>query len=263
MSSVCLESSCWLDFTYTRCGKAALNQSLPSALALLANSMKAAGWTVQQLPADAVVVGEYVRVFDGVEKAFPTTFELKGQRKFKMKSDSGLGLTLNGDQAVFQNSEGIWQPPPHSVISMRPLALPMFSEIPLAATGDFDIQYIGTDAVSGEGCDQLLIQPKLDPVLGEDDVLRRSGHLQVCISQKSNLPVEMTFVRLSDSNAEVTSEHTVQFSDYRTVNAIAVPFQLEEFVAGRSFYKFRIDSLQLNVGLPDSDFAIVAVTGAN
>jgi len=233
------------------------------ALTVLSNALAATGWTAAQLPTDAVVTGEYVRISEGVERTFPATFEIKGTRRFKMTSEPGISLTLNDKQAVVQSSEGAWEIPPHSALSMRPLPLPMFTEIPSVSAAAFEIQYLGADVVEGESCDQLLIQPTLDPILGEDDLGRRAGRLKVWISQKTNLPVKMEYVRLADSNPGVTLEHTVRFSDYRITGAILVPFQLEESVLGRLLYKFRITSVQFNVGLLDSDFDIAQSQGTN
>jgi len=75
------------------------------ALAVLSNALAATGSTAAQLPTDAVVTGEYVRISEGVEQTFPATFEIKGTRRFKMTSEAGMSLTLNDTQAVVQSSE--------------------------------------------------------------------------------------------------------------------------------------------------------------
>lgn len=56
-------------------------------------------------------------------------------------------------------------------------------------------------------------------------------------------------------NATVDYVHRVEFSDYRKVNSMLVPFSIIEYVQGQPSETFQLNQINFNVGLQDSDFA--------
>jgi len=51
------------------------------------------------------------------------------------------------------------------------------------------------------------------------------------------------------------------YSDYRTVNGLAVPFRQDEYAGAVLASTTELTAVQFNTGLVDGDFAIPAATG--
>jgi len=50
--------------------------------------------------------------------------------------------------------------------------------------------------------------------------------------------------------------HEIRFSDYRTVNGVAVPFSIKEAVGGQETWVIQLNSVTFNPGLSDSTFQL-------
>lgn len=229
-----------------------------NAVATLDHSLQATGWTSSQLPSDAIVDGEFLRVFDGVEQSFPATVKIKGRHRFKMAAESGMTSIVNEKDAVITTSTEKRRLPGYSAYAMRPSVLPMFSELPLASAGTFNIRDRGKGRVNEEPCLKVEIEPALTDKTDPDRLRRRAATIAVWVSEATGLIMQVEYLRPTDSNPSDFLRITDRYSDYRRLGTMMVPYEHEEFVEGRSLYRFKAKNIAFNTGIPDSEFEIPA-----
>jgi hypothetical protein len=80
--------------------------------------------------------------------------------------------------------------------------------------------------------------------------------VDVYLDASSLLPIATTFNTHPDDDAGTNIVLEVDFSDYQSANGVLAPFRIQQFVQGSLTLDIAINSVALNAGLPDSDFAI-------
>ncbi len=80
--------------------------------------------------------------------------------------------------------------------------------------------------------------------------------MDIYLDSSSLIPAAYVFNLHSEDGASPDLPVEVDFSDYRSVNGILVPFRIQRYVAGSLGLDFSVSSAQLNSGLPDSQFLI-------
>lgn len=68
------------------------------------------------------------------------------------------------------------------------------------------------------------------------------------------LPARMSFNRHPDNNAALNIPVTVQFSGYQTIGKVVVPSHIQEYINGTLALDLHIQAVNLNTGLPPTDF---------
>ncbi len=80
--------------------------------------------------------------------------------------------------------------------------------------------------------------------------------MDIYLDATSFLPVAFVFNIHPDDDSAQNFPVEVDFSAYRAVNGIQVPFRIRRYVSGNLGFDFTVTSAQFNSGLPDSLFAI-------
>ena len=74
------------------------------------------------------------------------------------------------------------------------------------------------------------------------------------LDPSSHLPAALHFYTHPDENLLTNIPVDVQFSDYRVVNGVLVPFRIQRYLNGTLQLDITISSATINPGLTDSDF---------
>jgi hypothetical protein len=246
-------------------GASAQIQSTPaqsnSALAAFAQMLAATGWNPQRLPSDAVATGTITRYRGDTQDTIAYTLKVKGFDEMRVELQGAVSATtiVNGGQAAANNSRGTMAIASHSAYSMRAMALPFFTSLMNSFDPSVSIQTAGTESVNGQSAQRIEIVPQ--PVPGDPmSPLRcRARRMTVWISTVTGLPVQIAYARIADNNPTAVATRIRQFSDWRIVNGMAVPFHQEEFFQKEHLYSLQLDSVSFNAGLSDSDFTVPAV----
>ena len=75
------------------------------------------------------------------------------------------------------------------------------------------------------------------------------------VDATTHLPVALHFFTHPDDDLNVKIPVDVEFSDYRVVNGVQVPFRIQRYLNGTLQLDFTISAVTINPGLPDSDFS--------
>lgn len=79
----------------------------------------------------------------------------------------------------------------------------------------------------------------------------------------SALPVAIGFNAHPDNNFHIDLPVEVQFSDYRPVSGMRVPFHIQKFIQGSLLLDVVVSSVSVNSGIPDEAFTLPATEGVN
>jgi hypothetical protein len=229
-----------------------------TALSALSQMLTATGWSAT-LPQDIVAVGNITRYYNNTQDVVGIKLESTGARLYRseVSDPSGTIVTiLNGDQAAASTpgSTSFLSGPP--AIAMRPVAFPFFAGVLAFADSTCSVQYDDTETLGSQAAYRLEISPQplgTDPI----SVLRaQANHLMLWVSVSSGLPLQLSYMRISNTNPTASRQVTRTFSDYRQINGLNVPFHQEEFAGGQMLLSLQFDTVSFNTGIPSSDFAL-------
>jgi hypothetical protein len=233
----------------------------PAAQAVLARMGSATGWVAAGIPQDATASGTVTTYQGSQDNTSTITFEAKGLREFRSQVNGADGVStyiLNQDAAVVVTPTSVEFIPIHSAISESPFVFPFFSVMLLASEPNVATQYVGTETVNGQQADRvdLLRQPgATDPLTTLRSV---ASHLVVWVSTSTGLPVQIQETHIANDNPTAIANVVRVFSNFRTVSGVSMPFQQDVSVGQNKQYSVQLQSVNLNVGLLDSDFALPA-----
>jgi len=234
----------------------------PAALTVLTQMAAATGWNSQTLPRDAVATGTVTRHEGDAQTTASFTLKVKGCREYRVDVQDTAGTRstiVNGDSAATFTANGVRPIPPHSAISMQPLALPFFCGLAAFADPNISLRYAGTESAAGELAHRVEISRQLtsgDPLAAPR---QRASRLTVWISTTSGLPLQVACTRIAEDNLTAGVTTIRLFSDFRMVNGIAVPSHQEERAGGQLLYSLQLGSVSFNAGLTDAEFALPPV----
>src|SRR2546426_635117 len=223
----------------------------PMAVTVLAQMAAATDWNALNVPRDAVAGGSITRYQGSTTAPVGFTLKVKACREYRsdVQEITGTRSTIvNGDSAAVLFSNDTRFVPPHSAISMKPVALPFFCDLATFSDANVSLHYVGTETVAGQlghRVDMSREPSRSDPLAAPR---RRASRMTVWISTTTALPVQIASIRVANDSPTATATTIRVFSDYRLVNGIAVPFHQEEYSGGQLLYTLQLNSLSFNVG---------------
>lgn len=230
------------------------------AVALIQQINDRAGWTrdwsvitlafqAKLMPADRSANTRTVNLsveFDGTNRMKAAAEDGVDSSTFIV--DGKSGAVVSAGETASAPSEALWQ---------SCAVLPFLSD--LVATEDTAVTYSygGTTDLRGSKVHVIVVHRA-------SSIGRTSGrHLNALaldttfwISPETLLPIqsEVTIPTWSDPFSSIKVIR--QFSDYRVVNGIAVPFSIQVSTFERPIFTISIQDVQFGVSFPDSDFKI-------
>lgn len=226
---------------------------------VLSRMMAATAWTLAP-PQDAMATGTIIRYRGDFQDSVSVTLKAKGPRLYRADVQDPTGTIstiVNGDAASVISAAGIRTEPFHSAIAMRPAVFPFFAGLTSYADQNIAIAYGGTETIGDQACYRVGLSR---PASATDDALAglrsQTSILTIWISAASGLPTQIEYIRIASDNPTVSRRVTRRYSDYRTINNIAVPFHQEQYVAGQIQQVVQLDTVVINNGLSDADFVL-------
>jgi hypothetical protein len=115
---------------------------------------------------------------------------------------------------------------------------------------NYSITFGGTASVNGRTAAKIQLR------LERDD-LSQAGTVQVWfIDTTTGLPVRIEYRFPKSGNGLSTSDTAVEFSDWRSVSGVLVPFQMNTWLDGDPWNQVALQSVSFNVTVNPSDFTI-------
>jgi outer membrane lipoprotein-sorting protein len=233
----------------------------PQAVASLTQMLSATGWGTVQAQ-DVVGTGMVTRDHGDYQDTVGIRVESSGPRLFRsdVQDPSGAVTTiLNGDGAAVITASSAQLLPSYVAIAMRPSAFPFFGGFLSFLDNSYSIKYDGVETIAGQAAYRIEF---VAPPGGSDPTSQmrsKVNQLTVWVSVATAYPVQVAYRRISNNNPNASRQITQTFSDYRTVGGIQVPFHQEEYASGRMILSLQLSAVNLNTGVPSTDYALPAV----
>ncbi len=234
----------------------------PQAVAVLSQMIAATGWNPAGLPQDAVASGTVTRYRADSQDTVPFALKIRrpGQGRIELQDPASPTTTIiNGPEAAVTNPTSTRAIPFRAALSMQPMTLPFFSKLLSFGDSSVDLRFAGTEPVNSQLAYRVEMAQQVSltgPLASAQSIASR---MTIWIATQSGLPLQIEYHRVATDNPSAIVKRTSQFSDYRIVGGLAVPFHQEEFARGNRLYSLQLASVRFNVGLTDGEFVLPTV----
>lgn len=203
-------------------------------------------------PTTTISVFGAIHLADGVT-VMPVTIQSQGERSWRSELvtpkerkvtvvKDGRGQIQHADGRIRNLSENntSHQPPMH-IPCLTGLAAP---------PGRLTATYVRTDTVAGDSLDVVELMPNYQGPKKFADRVK----LTLWISRSTGYLTELQYVNASEQDSEDTQTVEVDYSDYRVIDGLAVPFSQSTKANGKPVLNLILDSVELNT--PAADFSL-------
>lgn len=230
------------------------------ALTILTQVLKASGGqaalgTIQDITGS----GNITYYWAGEEVQGTVTVKGRGIGQFRLDATLSNGVrswaVSNGTGFVKETDGTVSHIPYHNTVNFGNLAFPLYFMTTIIGDASTSITYVGLEPKNGAQVHHLRTQKifpsKVDPggivsKLTTRDFFIDSTFYQIVATQDMVHP---------EGASTIDYPREMQFSDYRTVNGVLVPFSITEVATGQRTYSIQLNQITFNSGLQDSDFA--------
>ena len=230
------------------------------ALTVLSQVIKAAGGQAALAAIqDITGSGTITYYWAGEEVQGNVTVKGRGTGQFRLDATLTTGVRSwavnNGTGFTKETNGTVSQIPYHNTVNFGNLAFPISFLSTIIGDASTSITYVGLEARNGVQVHHLRTQKifpsKIDPggivsKLSTRDFFIDSTSFQIVATQDMVHP---------EGASTIDYPREMQFSDYRTVNGVLVPFAVAEVATGQLTYSIQLNQVTFNTGLQDSDFA--------
>jgi hypothetical protein len=192
--------------------------------------------------------------------SYSITMKSKGQRETRGEVQMANGTSVrivNQGQGVIIRPDGsvknLW---PNNTFYEHVNQVPLLSVLGEYANGTVNLLYNGVAQVQGQSEDVIEVDfvPSLDPVNGP--IFASMSRTLFYVNQTSKLVDKIQTTPLYEGGDKDTFTEETYLADYRSINGMLVPFHQTVYINGQLDADLTFTSVNLNVGLADSEFAI-------
>ena len=214
---------------------------------------------------DVILTGAATRIAGSTHETGTATLKAKGTQ------ESRIDLTLtSGQHTQIRNQapgypQGAWSGPDgvshpislHNCLTDAAWFFPSLSSLAALASPNLALAYLGQETRQGISVQHLRFWRQASAgSTNTVQLIRRLSTIDMYLDSASLLPVAISFNLHPDNDGETNIAAEVDFSDYRVVGGIRVPFHVQELRNGGVVLDISISSVIINPGLSDTDFSI-------
>lgn len=246
----------------TQSGPQALDSKL-QALGLLSKARTLAGWTIDWSATSFrySATMNFTSPSQGAGRVLQIEGKSSGPRKLAVRTstpDSVVSSVVNGTEAQIVTNSGAVPDSADSLSEANALFPFLLPAITVVDGGSFSVEYRGKVALPQGETYFIVLTPTPRPGdYLEDGRSVRAPETRIWLSAQTLLPIQMESPRSGMRNSISYVIVKRQFSDYRMVGNIAVPFTIQESINdGDAVQSVTINSIQFGTTIPDSEFSI-------
>lgn len=209
---------------------------------------------------DSVVSGT-VNIASGSSQpatSYPIRIESKGLRETRVELQKPAGKNIRivnqGMGVIIRPNGAIKKLYSNNTFHEHVNHIPLLSVLAELGSTNINLLYKGTAQVQNQTED--VIEIDFIPNLANAAFFASSSATLLYVNQTTQLVDKIQRASFYEGDEKHTFNEETYFSNYQSVNGVLVPYHVSVFVDGQPESDFVFTSAQLNVGLPDSDFAI-------
>ena len=229
------------------------------ALAVLAQVLNTAGGPAITGIQDFTALGDITVYSAGKELQGHARVLARGQDQFRFDEYLSMGTrswAVSNRSGELKDSDGkVSSIPPHNAMTLGSLTFPYLRLLAAAGDNTTAVQDLGDLVVESQKLHKLHVHRDFDSSFGGDNAVNHLSDADYLFDSQTHL---LASVRNQTHPVESMAKdvpHEVQFSDYRNVNGVMVPFGVTEYIGGQRVWTLQLSSIQFNTGLSDSDFS--------
>lgn len=182
----------------------------------------------------------------------------RGLKEFKLTANLGdLNRTWLWNEGFGRLDTGDGRPGVigrHNLTALEGFNLPMLKVIGLENGAPRLVTLVGAEAAEGVPAYRVRIATEAS---NHDDKIalgRPSFRLDLIIDQKTFAVLAVEDTIYPNNQPQNPFQHRVNYSDYRTVAGVQIPFKITEEISGQMTWALELDSFTANSGVPESEF---------
>jgi hypothetical protein len=237
----------------------AYSQQLPApqrdvhAITLATQAYHALGGT---LPTDSKLRGNYSRAVGSAQDSGTIEVLTRGlnQTSTKITNSEGTAeIVYSRGYAVQKDQKGVerftLEKSLASIASVSPLVIIAAAVLDPNAI----VQFVGIESVDGKPANHIRICPSSpDQNFSEISLF---GVKDIWLDADSSLPLEISY-QVLESQGEAAIPVTFFFSQYKVVNGVLYPFQIQESSNGTPYMAISVTGVTSGLGLTDQSFSL-------
>jgi hypothetical protein len=146
----------------------------------------------------------------------------------------------------------------HNLLLIDPAwFFPVFS-ISCGLAAGYSATYLGHETYDGQAVEHVSVVQQVTGSVPDVALLQHLSEINFYLDSTTLLPVALAFNIHPDGDALLDLPVEVRFSDYRSVNGVQVPFQIQKFLNNSLILDLQFQSVSLNTGLSATSFSVGA-----
>ena len=229
-----------------------------AARAIITEALSSVGGSAVAGVKDFTGSGDITFYWAGKEVTGTAQVKARGTEQFRMDVNIPGGTrswaVSHGTGALKDTGGKLSTIPPHNAIALGSLTFPYLQLIAVSNDKATRAEDLGDVAVQGRTFHKLFLHRDVNSKMGADNPVNHlldaeyffdpDTHLLSSVQNETHPVPTMTRNVL----------HEVQFSDYRSINGVMVPFLITERLGGQRTWTLQLSSIEFNTGLSESDF---------
>jgi hypothetical protein len=214
---------------------------------------------------DSLASGTVTISTGGNPVSYPITMKSKGLREtrveLQMPKGTNIRIVNQGQGAIIRPGGIVQALDSNNTFCEHVNHVPILSLLSEYANGTVNLIYQGVQTVNGqsENVIEMDFVPNTDPVMAP--IFASTSRTLFFVNQATSLVDKIQSYPLNEGDAHTSVNEEIYFDSYQSVNGMSVPFHLVVFRDGSSYEDVKFSTVNLNVGLADSDFTLPKVGG--
>jgi hypothetical protein len=227
----------------------------PQAVLILTQALSVAGG-IEALSAiqDFTGTGTITYYWAGQEVSGAVTVRGRGTGQFRLDASLPSGersWAVNNGTGVLKEANGtVNSIQGYNAVNLGSLTFPFACLVAALKDSSLSISYIGLETRSGAQVNHVRIE-KMDP----DNIPSSLATKDFFIDSQYQILASLDQIQPKDAST-IELPHEVQFSDYRLVSGLLVPFSITDIIFGQHTSTIQLSQIVFKSGLTDSDFAL-------
>jgi hypothetical protein len=165
----------------------------------------------------------------------------------------------NGPTGGWSGPDGAAHPISYHNLMTDSGLFPAFALASLLASQNTVTTYVGQETRNGASVIHLSAYQQLPGITGDNAVLpHHLSQIEIFLDPTTLLPSSIAYNTHADNNALLDIPIEIDFSDYRVVNGIRVPFHMQKSINHSLSLDLQFQNVTTNSGLSASDFTVGA-----
>ncbi|HEV2416459.1 MAG TPA: hypothetical protein VGX94_01510 [Terriglobia bacterium] len=187
------------------------------------------------------------------------------QSRVTLNLDNGQRQEIrNGFMGAWSGTDGAAHPMAgHNCWADASWFYPLLTLENAAADPTLSVAFAGPTTINGEAVEELVlsrVMPNQSATVTAE--IQKLSTVHFYLDSSSLLPVEIEFNTHPDKNFYQDIPLDVEFSDYRPVSGVLVPFHIQKFIQHSLLLDLEVSGAAVNSGLSAGEFALPAIPAA-